>query len=187
MLFRSTNNKFTHFQGDVLTNTDDSSHGIHLSGGTTGGVIQPCGDETNIALTVRGKGAGALSLGGTSTGAVTIGSSNSTVFMAGSTAPFSGFLRFTDTGGATPTAFNDTECGRVAETTNVLTGLSSQTPGAHPTYYLVANSPNLPAAVAIAGVWTGSTAGDVHVRLVKGSTIAVASATCTFNFLVVRM
>lgn len=66
MLFRSSNNKFTHFQGDVISNIDDSSHGVHLAGGSTGGIVQPAGDEANIALTVRGKGTGGLVLGNSS-------------------------------------------------------------------------------------------------------------------------
>src|SRR3990172_1917918 len=66
MLYRSTSAKFTHHQGDFLSNTDDgSSHGVHLTGGSTGGIVQPCGDEDNIALTVRGKGTGPLILGST--------------------------------------------------------------------------------------------------------------------------
>lgn len=74
MLFRSTNSKFTHHQGDFLSNTDDgSSHGVHLTGGSTGGIVQPCGDEDNIALTVRGKG----------TGPVRVGNSSQTVVFAG--------------------------------------------------------------------------------------------------------
>ena len=66
MLFRSTNSKFTHFQGDVISNIDDSSHGVMLSGGSTGGVVESVGDETNIALTVRGKGAGGVAIGNSS-------------------------------------------------------------------------------------------------------------------------
>ena len=80
MLFRSTNSKFTHFQGDVLSNIDDSSHGVHLAGGSTGGIVQPCGDEDNIVLAVRGKGTGFTRLGNSSAlariGASTTGLSN---------------------------------------------------------------------------------------------------------------
>lgn len=73
MLFRSSNSKFTHFQGDVLSNIDDSSHGVHLTGGSTGGIVQPCGDEDNIALTVRGKGTGGVTLGNSSQALVSTG------------------------------------------------------------------------------------------------------------------
>lgn len=74
MLFRSTNNKYTHFSGDVVSNVDDSSHGVHLSGGSTGGIVRPAGDETNIALTVSGKGSGITRIG-SSVSAVQLGNS----------------------------------------------------------------------------------------------------------------
>ena len=73
MQFRSSNSKFTHFQGDVLSNIDDSSHGVHLTGGSTGGIVQPAGDDDNIALTVRGKGTGAVRLGNSSQTLVSTG------------------------------------------------------------------------------------------------------------------
>jgi hypothetical protein len=59
---RSTNNAFTHFSGDVVSNVE-SSHGVQLTGGSTGGVVQAFGDDTDISLTVRGKGAGGVVLG----------------------------------------------------------------------------------------------------------------------------
>lgn len=78
MRFRSTNTKFAHFQGDVLSNVDDSSHGVHLTGGSTGGIVQPCGDEDNIALSVRGKGTGRVNLGNSSQ-VVSFGGSTATI------------------------------------------------------------------------------------------------------------
>jgi len=97
MQFRSTNSKASHFGGDVLSNTDDSSHGVQLMGGSTGGIVQACGDETDIALTVRGKGAGALNFGAagapvtlTST-SVTLNSTE--VSIGGSTTTFIGMIR----------------------------------------------------------------------------------------------
>ena len=72
MLFRSSNSKFTHFSGDVVSNVDDSSHGVKLSGGSTGGVVEPVGDEDNIVLNVRGKGAGGVNLGSTFVGSAAI-------------------------------------------------------------------------------------------------------------------
>ena len=82
MEFRSTNdNGYAHHQGDLVSNVSsggaiNSSHGVHLTGGSTGGIVQPAGDETNIALNVRGKG----------TGPTRVGNSSSPVFLAGSTA-----------------------------------------------------------------------------------------------------
>ena len=78
MRFRSANSKFVHYGGDILSNTDDSSHGVQLSGGSTGGVIAPCGDEDNIALRVSGKGTGPTVLGNSSSPVSITGAINST-------------------------------------------------------------------------------------------------------------
>lgn len=216
MEFRSTNdNGYVHHQGDIVSNVSsggpiNSSHGVLLSGGSTGGIVTAAGDETNIALTVRGKGAGPLNLGAatapvtilssnltigstgtlglqpTSTGNVTIGSTNSTVFIAGSTAPFSGFLRFTDTAVATPN-FATTNI-MVMETTHVLAGLSTAFGSGSP-YFLIANAPNVSTDCSLVGAFIGTTAAsnEVHCRFIKASTLTVAATTCTINFLVVRM
>lgn len=64
MEFRSSNTKYVHFGGDILSNVDDgSSYGVHLTGGSTAGIVQAAGDTTNINLIVRGKGAGAVTVG----------------------------------------------------------------------------------------------------------------------------
>lgn len=82
MEFRSTNvNGYVHFQGDVVSGVSSgggSSHGVHLTGGSTGGLVTASGDETNIALQVTGKGSGVLQLG-SSLSAVQIGDSTSAV------------------------------------------------------------------------------------------------------------
>ena len=100
MRFRSTNSKFTHVQGDFITNVDDSSHGVHLAGGSTGGIVQPAGDEDNIALTVRGKGTGGVTLGNSSQTLASTGITsthinlNSTrISIGGSTTTFIGIRR----------------------------------------------------------------------------------------------
>ncbi len=49
-----------------------SSHGVHLSGGSTGGIVTSIGDDANISLRVKGKGTGGVILGDSSQ-AVTIG------------------------------------------------------------------------------------------------------------------
>lgn len=174
---RSTNPLgFTHFQYDVTAHVG-SSHGVRLSGGSTGGIIEAVGDDTNVSLTIRGQG----------TGSVTIGSSGADVFIGGSTVAWQGFLQATDTAVSTPALFNDTDAGRVAETTHAVTGLSSQTYSSPADYYIITTAPNLPAAVTVCGAYVGSTANQIHVRLAKGSTVAVAATTCTFNFLIVRV
>lgn len=68
MEFRSTNTKYKHLGGDLVTNVDDgSSYGVHLTGGSTGGIVTAAGDTTNINLVLRPKGAGALVAGNSST------------------------------------------------------------------------------------------------------------------------
>jgi len=189
MLFRSTNNKFTHFQGDVLTNVDDSSHGVHLAGGSTGGTILPCGDETNIKLSVAGKGAGGLSLGNSSqtvafagpvsaSGAITI--SSGVVVQHGSTAPFLGMFRATSTAVSTPD-FN---------TTNAMTIESSVTiTGVNSSHFIIAQYQNNGIAstdMIISNARTTSTNNEVLIAFTKVSTLTVAASTATINFLVFR-
>lgn len=166
MQFRSSNSKFTHFQGDVLSNIDDSSHGVKLSGGSTGGLIEACGDETNIALTVRGKGSGGL----------TLGSSGSAVLIGGSTAPFGGFLRQVSSF-ATPN-FASTNA-MVMETTHAFTGINSS-------YVLVANGVNLSTDCALLNVYAASTAAQFHCRFAKVSTLTVAATTATISVVAIR-
>lgn len=69
--------------GDVISNVE-SSHGVRLSGGSTGGIVEPVGDDANIALTVRGKG----------TGAVRVGNSSSPALLGASTTPLTNLQRF---------------------------------------------------------------------------------------------
>ena len=166
MQFRSSNSKFTHFQGDVLSNIDDSSHGVKLSGGSTGGVIEPCGDDTAIALTIRAKGSGPL----------TLGSSGSAVFTGGSTAPFAGFIRQVSSF-ATPN-FATTNA-MVMETTHAMTGIDSSC-------LMVVNGVNLSTDCALVNAYAASTAGQFHCRFAKVSTLTVAATTATIRILAVR-
>ena len=80
MEFRSTNDNYSHHQGDIITNVSsggvaNSSHGVHMTGGSTGGIVTAAGDEDNVALNVTGKG----------TGPTVIGNSSSPVRIAEST------------------------------------------------------------------------------------------------------
>jgi len=216
MEFRSSNTVgYAHYQGDIISNVSSaavpvSSHGVQLTGGSTGGIVTAAGDETNIALNVLGKGSGplilgaatapvtilssnlligstgTLGLGQTSTGNVTIGSTNSTVFISGSTAPFSGFLRFSDTAVTTPN-FATTNI-MVMETTHVLAGLSTATVSGSP-YFLLANAVTNTTDCSLVGAFIGTTAAanEVHCRWIKASTLTVGGSTCTVNFLVIRM
>ena len=185
MEYRSTN-AGQHISNDIVAGVG-SSHGVQISGGSTGGVVQTVADDTSAALTLLAKGAGpviignssqAITLGNGST-LVTIGTTGGQVRMGGSTAPFYGMIRMEDTAGATPASFNDTDAGRVYESTHTFTGVTSS-------HFIVAQSNNLPAGVVIGGARAASTAGQVHVVMVKGSTAAVAGTTCTITILAFR-
>jgi len=85
MNFRSSNTVgYTHFGGDVVSNVEET-HGVQLTGGSTGGIVQPAGDDANIALRLLGKG----------TGGVIIGNSSQTATLLGGT--FKGFFASTYT------------------------------------------------------------------------------------------
>lgn len=59
---RSTSAEYTHFGGDVTAQVN-SSHGVRLSGGSTGGIVAAVGDDTNVTLTLRGQGTGQVVIG----------------------------------------------------------------------------------------------------------------------------
>lgn len=86
MEFRSTNDiGYAHYQGDIISNVSsggvaNSSHGVQLTGGSTGGIVTAAGDEANIALRIRSKGTGPLTLGSTGSAATL----NSTTLLFGS-------------------------------------------------------------------------------------------------------
>lgn len=84
MEYRSTG---THYSNDVVASVG-SSHGVKLSGGSTGGLVQAVGDDANIALRVLAKGAGPVLIGDSSQ-AVTIGSASGS--------PVKGFFSSTNT------------------------------------------------------------------------------------------
>jgi hypothetical protein len=200
MFYRSTNpdGQYVHHLGAIVAGVN-SSHGVEIDGGSTGGMVRAVGDDANISLSLLQKGAGLLILG-TSTGPVsfggiitgnstepvigaastrvTIGATNAQVNFGGSTAPFYGFVRYTDTGVATPN-FNTTNI-MVMETTHVLTGVNSS-------HFILAQGRNLSTDCALVGVYpSASTAGDVHCRFIKASTLTVAASTATIDFLVFR-
>lgn len=66
----------------------DSSHGVKIEGGSTGGLVQSVGDDNNIALRLRAKG----------TGPIIIGDSSQAISFGGSAAgTFKGFFSSTNT------------------------------------------------------------------------------------------
>jgi hypothetical protein len=69
--------------GDIVSNVG-SSHGVRLTGGSTGGIVEPAGDDANITLTVRARGTGAVVVGNSSNavqanGTLRVGSSGTAV------------------------------------------------------------------------------------------------------------
>lgn len=57
---RSTNPLgYTHYQYDLTAHVG-SSHGVRLSGGSTGGIVEAVGDDTAVSLRLRGQGAGGV-------------------------------------------------------------------------------------------------------------------------------
>jgi hypothetical protein len=79
---RSTSDRFVHYGGDLTAHVE-SSHGVRLSGGSTGGIVEAVGDDTNVSLRIRSQGAGGISIGANSSQAVTF---------SGSTRGFKGFF-----------------------------------------------------------------------------------------------
>lgn len=208
MEFRSSNvTGFVHFQGDVVSNVSSasgSSHGVQLTGGSTGGIVQPAGDEASIGLNIRAKAAGPLNLGTSTGGAVNINSSGTVTITStrtvlgstflsmssgsqlqvGSTFGFAGFIRFLDTAVATPN-FATTNA-MIMETTHVIAGVSSQVAATGEGWLVFANPQNLSTDCMLVNAYVGSTAGDVHCRFLKTSTVTVSATTGTVNFLIVR-
>lgn len=65
---RSTNDiGYTHHQGDLTAHVG-SSHGVRLSGGSTGGIVEAVGDDTNVDLILRAQGAGVVRFGASTSG-----------------------------------------------------------------------------------------------------------------------
>ena len=82
MEYRSSN-AGQHLSGSIVAGVG-SSHAVEIGGGSTGGVVQAVGDDSNITLKVLGKGTGGVVLGNSSQ-AITLGS--------GSTTAIAGFKR----------------------------------------------------------------------------------------------
>lgn len=178
---RSTSAQFTHFRGDVTAQVE-SSHGVRLSGGTTGGIVEAVGDDTNISLRLRAQGAGSILIGAasqpvtfTSTG---ITYSSGTVMQVGSTAPFAGFIRNVAFNSSTPAL--STDITAMAESTITITGANSS-------HVVVVNPTNLSTDITFSHAWVGSTANEVHLMFRKTpTTLAVAASTFSANLAVIR-
>jgi hypothetical protein len=150
----------------------DSSHGVRLSGGSTGGIVEAVGDDTNVNLTVRAQGAGTLILG----------SSGQTVQIGGSTSPFQGMIYFQDTAVTLPDIAS-TDSGRSsAVTTHTITGITT---GSVVVANLRDDTNSLSIVLGEVSV-SRSTAGQVHCQFIKTDTVAFAATTATITFLAFR-
>ena len=178
MEYRSTSLiGYVHYQGEILSNVG-SSHGIRLSGGSTGGIIEPYGDDANITLRVTAKGSGGVVLGGANQQVVI--SSGGGELLVGSTAPFAGFVRFTSTAISTPD-FNTTNA--------MVIGSSVTITGANSSHFVIAQLRNngvTSTDMSILNPRTTSTANEVLFGMAKFSTVTVAASTATMDFLLIR-
>jgi hypothetical protein len=175
----------THFGTDVVSNVE-SSHGVRLTGGSTGGVVEAFGDDANISLSIAGKGTGATRIGNSSSpvslaGAATLTAgaiiSSGQTLQVGSTAPFAGFIRVESTSVATPN-FNSTGSMGIVST-HTIAGVNSS-------HFILANAINVSTGVLLTDVFAGSTAGSVNLKWNKYSTTTIAASTATIRFLIVR-
>lgn len=82
MEYRSSN-AGQHISGSIVAGVG-SSHGVELGGGSTGGTVNPVGDDANISLAVAGKG----------TGFSRFGNSSAVARIGGSTTGFSALERY---------------------------------------------------------------------------------------------
>ena len=168
---RSTSAEYTHFGGDVIAQVN-SSHGVRLSGGSTGGIVEAVGDDTNVSLTLRAQGTGTLILG----------SSGQPVQIGGSTSVFRGMIAFQDTAVTLP-SWTSTHSGiSTVLTTHTITGITT---GSIVFANLRDDTGTLSVALAAVSV-SRSTANEVHCQFVKTTTLAFTGTTATINFLAVR-
>ena len=168
---RSTSAEYTHFGGDVTAQVN-SSHGVRLSGGSTGGIVEAVGDDTNVGLTIRAQGTGTLILG----------SSGQPVQIGGSTSVFRGMIAFQDTAVTLP-SWTSTQSGiSTVLTTHTITGITT---GSIVFGNLRDDTGTLSVALAAVSV-SRSTANQVHCQFVKTTTLAFTGTTATINFLAVR-
>src|SRR3990167_1493035 len=174
---RSTSAEYTHFGGDVTAQVN-SSHGVRLSGGSTGGIVEAVGDDTNVSLRIRAQGAANINIGNSSQPIIV---STGGTLQLGSTAPFAGFIRFTSTAVATPD-FNTTNA-MVIESSVTITGVNSS-------HFIIAaqlrNNGVASTDMTITNPRTTSTNGEVLFGMAKISTVTVAASTATVDFLAAR-
>lgn len=179
---RSSADRFVHFGGEVVANVE-SSHGVVLSGGTTGGIVQSFGDDASIALRLLAKGAGRVIIGNSSNlllvNSTFLTMSTGSQFQLGSTAPFAGHIRSHSSNLTTPAFSTD---AMTDSTTFTLTGVNSS-------HMVLLNPVNLSTGIIYSHCFATSTADQVRMVFAKASTqssLAVGASTFSANVVVFR-
>lgn len=181
----------THFGSELIARVE-SSHGVRLDGGSTGGIVEAFGTDTSISLTVRAKNAGVLTLGNSSNGVefagssvslastqVRVGSTDSSIVIGNSTTFFSGIevvrIQFTPPVLAANAAEDVTAGSTNAAFTTSASFVFTPFSGIFSTQYTV-------------GPVYCSTAGEIRIRFAEhsGSTIGTGESTQSANLLVFK-
>lgn len=189
---RSTANAFVHFGGEVISNVE-SSHGVQLGGGSTGGTITAFGDDANIALTIRAKGSGIVTVGDSSNGSAMAGSTLS--ITAGSSITISGPISITSSaatinstrvffGNGSTTPISQVQRFFVEYTVPVLaagaSAVSSVTVTGLTTNSVLVLQPRLVQNTTVTGVWSFarcSTADELIVEIHNNSASTLSGST----------
>lgn len=182
MEFRSTNDiGYVHFQGDVVSNVSsggvqNSSHGVQLTGGSTGGIVTASGDEANIALRVGGKGTGQLILS-TATGITNIASTQ--VLVGSRSTSFLAYIQRYRVDWTMPALSSAGVNAAAADSTVTVTGATTNA-----MYILqqtqVYNSTSDPAIFAIARC---STANELRITSINLGASSLSGSTVSANLL----
>ena len=211
---RSTSDQYTHYQGDVTAQVG-SSHGVRLSGGSTGGIVEAVGDDTNVSLLLRGQGTGIVTVGSAGGGNVTLGvGAGGTVNVgAGGSSPInlrsSGAILVGSSGAVVTLGSSGgvVQVGSTAPwqgfvrlvstalgTPNLSTALGSVVESslafvsANSSCVALVTNVSMTTAIMLTGVRIGSTADEVNLVFAKtgASTLAVSATTATFNITLIR-
>ena len=193
----------THFQREIIAAVD-SSHGVRLDGGSTGGIVEAFAEDTSASLTVRAKGAGILTLGqstspvsipgssftlGTSSSPgritvstlaitssqITLGSTASSIVIGNSTTYFTAVQRY-----LVQSTIPELTASNAADATYSVTGLSTGSA-------VVVNM--LGAALSTLYVMGGvrcSTTDELTIRWLNNSASTIGSANTTMSFRVLE-
>src|SRR3990167_8676599 len=196
----------THFQREIIAAVD-SSHGVRLDGGSTGGIVEAFAEDTSASLTVRAKGAGILTLGqstspvlipgssftlGTSSSPgritvstlaitssqITLGSTASSIVIGNSTTYFTAVQRYLV--GASTIVIPVLAASQNTDVTYSVTGLSTGS-----AIVVTMLGAGISTAYGITGVRC-STADQLTIRWLNNSASSIGTAATTMSFRVLE-